>query len=72
MAARRYEISLRVMKIFHSFAALTLWGTTRSLCEQGFLSCMAFTVYEVVRVVCLSRKSHAREEPLLAGYDREK
>ena len=23
MAARRYEISLRVMKIFHSFAALT-------------------------------------------------
>ena len=43
-------------------------------CEQKFLSCMAFSVYEVIRVACLSRtndfvnaKSHAREKPLLAG-----
>ena len=27
-------------------------------CEQRFLSCMAFSVYKVVRVACLSRSSN--------------
>ena len=56
-------------------------------CEQRFLTCMAFSVYEVVRVACQSRsdkrltddanefvkaKSHTKEKPLLAGYDDPK
>ena len=53
-------------------------------CEQWFLSCMAFSIYKVIHVACLSclgeyktnqlcnfvnTKSHARDEPLLAGYN---
>ena len=55
--------------------------------EQRFLTCMAFSVYEIVRVACHSRsdkrltddanefvnaKTHTKEKPLLAGYDDAK
>ena len=57
---------------------------TMQPCEQRFLTCMALSVYEVVRVACHSRsdkrltddanefvnaKTHTKEKPLLAGYD---
>ena len=32
-------------------------------CEQRFLSCMAFSVYEVVRVVCLAVYSKSNDPP---------
>ena len=55
-------------------------------CEQRFLFCMGFSVYEFVRVVCqslvttrvtsdaydfINAKSHAREKSLLAGLHRQ-
>lgn len=56
-------------------------------CEQRFLTCMAFRVYEVVRVAFQSSsdkrltddanefvnaKSHSKQKPLLAVYDDAK
>ena len=50
------------------FSSIMLCGKTTKkaektsktlLCEQRFLSCVAFSVYEVVRLVCLSRSWQA-------------
>ena len=60
---------------------------TMQPCEQRFLTCMAFSVYEVVRVAFQSSsdkrltddanefvnaKSHSKQKPLLAVYDDAK
>ena len=43
-------------KVNHSPPPFTVISATEHLpCEQRFLSCTAFNIYEVVRVACLSR-----------------
>ena len=49
-------------------------------CEQSFLSCMAFSIYEVITLLIstmrltsdandfVNNKHHARDNPLLPGY----
>ena len=55
------KLPFRIARVFPNSRAFYAW--LPSGCEQRFLSLMAFSDYELLRVA----KSYAREKPLLAG-----